>query len=54
MAEGLATVTAFIGLFSCVGSLMLNQWCDVGEGFPPLIAAIGLLSSVDLMVFGQG
>lgn len=54
LTEGLPMRTAFRGPSFCVGSPMLTQWCDLGEDSASFIASIGLLSSVDLMVLGQG
>ena len=54
LTKTFVALLTLIRFFSCMYSLMLNQWCDLGEGFSTCLAVIGLLSSVDPLVFGQG
>ena len=48
--EGLATLTALIGLLSSVDDGMSNEVCAPAEGLPALHAFIGLLSTVNPLV----
>lgn len=51
--EGLPTLTAFIGLFSRVDSLLLDQFVLVDEGLATGSASVGPLSTVNSLVLNE-
>lgn len=52
--EGLATLSALVGLLSGVNSPMLSKGGAVTEGLPTVAALVGLLSCVDLQMLSKG
>jgi hypothetical protein len=53
VTEGLATVTALIGLLPGVDSLVLSEVGALPEGLPTLTASIGLLSRVRPLMLAE-
>lgn len=54
LAEDNATLTTFIGLFSNMNSLMLNEVILPDEGFPTLMTFIRFFSSMNSLMHNKG